>query len=106
MHDQSRGAHGSGSSRSGAAAEAVRLQPLSTVPLSEKHCIEAFRCAKSERVASFFVRECADLIAKRYCRVFVLPNPEDAAHVFGYYTLSPSILTRSRATGSDQKRIP
>jgi hypothetical protein len=106
MHDKSGGAHGSGSTGGGAVAEAVRLEPLSTVPLSEKHRIDAFRCDKSGRISSFFARECPELTAKRYCRVFVLPSPEDPTHIFGYYSLSPSILTRSRATGSDQKRIP
>jgi len=105
MHDQSGGAHGSGSSGGGAIAEAVRLEPLGTVLLSANHRIADFRCEKSERIAAFFSRECAEFIAKGYCRVFVLPNPDDHNHIFGYYTLSPSILTRSRVTGSDQRRV-
>jgi hypothetical protein len=33
-----------------------------------------------------------------------LPDPDDPTHIFGYYTLSPSLLTRGRVTGSDQRR--
>jgi hypothetical protein len=45
-------------------------------------------------------------MANNYCRVFILPNPDDHTEVWGFYSLSPSLLSRGTATGSDQKRVP
>jgi hypothetical protein len=61
---------------------------------------------KSGRVGGFFVSECPSLVEKNYCRVFVLPNPNDATEIWGFYSLSPSLLFRGAATGSDQKKVP
>jgi hypothetical protein len=46
------------------------------------------------------------LVPENYCRVFVLPNPDDANEIWGFYTLSPSALVRSRTSTRDQKKIP
>ncbi|UPK14705.1 hypothetical protein IVA93_16805 [Bradyrhizobium sp. 155] len=105
MHDESGGAHGSGSSGGSVVAEALRPEPLRTLPLSANHRVTDFRCERSARIAAFFSKECVEFIEKGYCRVFILPNPSDPTHILGYYTLSPSLLTRNRATGSDQKRV-
>jgi hypothetical protein len=106
MHDESGGADRSGTQRSGFAPEVVQIGPLQTVPLSEDHRIADFKCPQSERINGFFANECLELVKHRYCRVFILPNREDRTGVWGFYTLSPSLLLRDRATGSDQKRIP
>jgi hypothetical protein len=45
-------------------------------------------------------------VQANYCRVFVLPNPNDPTEIWGFYTLSPSGIARKHATGSDQKRLP
>src|ERR1700694_2033287 len=105
MHDQPGGAHGSGSSGSGAAAEAVRLEPLSTVLLSNSHRASDFRCKRSDRIGAFFGRECIEFVNKNYCRVFILPNPDDPTHIWGFYTLSMSLLLKDLVTGSDQHRV-
>src|SRR5260370_31343907 len=104
MHDKSGGAHGSGSSGSGAVAEAVRLEPLSTVRL-DNHLVADFRCARSERIAAFFGRQCIEFVNKKYCRVFVLPDPGVPARILGFYTLSMSLLLKDLVTNSDQRRV-
>lgn len=35
-----------------------------------------------------------------------MPGPDDPTEILGFYTLSPTELSRGEATGSDQKRIP
>jgi hypothetical protein len=52
------------------------------------------------------MKEWVPLLAHNYCKVFVLPNPGDATEIWGFYTLSPTCLPRTNASGSDQKRIP
>src|SRR5712671_5926147 len=89
------------------AAELVRQQEaLATVRLSACHRTADFVCAKSARVGAFFNNDCLHLIDHNYCRVFVLPNPDDPSEIWGFYTISPSLLSRGAATGSDQKRVP
>ena len=57
-------------------------------------------------MSSFFSEAYPKLEPHNYCRVFVLPDPNDETGIFGFYTLSPTALVRSRTTGSEQKRIP
>jgi GNAT superfamily N-acetyltransferase len=57
-------------------------------------------------VGSFFPEDYPELEPHNYCRVFVLPDPNDPTGIFGFYTLSPTALVRSRTSGSEQKRIP
>lgn len=104
MHDESGGADRRGAERGGPAPEAVRVEPLKTVHLSDSHRIADFRCAKSARINGFFGKDWPELLAHNYCRVFILPNPADATEVWGFYTLSPYYLVRPRTTRSDQDR--
>jgi hypothetical protein len=106
MPEETGGAERGEQAGSGIAQEAVRLEPLRTVLLNDNHRCDDFVCSKSERVTGFFAQERHVLVPQNYCRVFVLPNPADPTHVWGFYTLSPTALVRSRATGSEQKRIP
>lgn len=106
MHDESGRADRGGAGGGGTVAEAVPVERPQTVLLSHIHRTRDFRCAKSERIHKFFEEECPNLLGHNYCRVFVLPNPDDASEVWGFYSLSPSALARSRTTGSEQKRIP
>jgi hypothetical protein len=88
-------------------AEPVQQQePLRTVPLSATHRTADFVCGKSSRISAFFASDCPHLLQHNYCRVFVLSNPSDPDEVWGFYTISPSLLFRGAATGSDQKRVP
>jgi hypothetical protein len=105
MHGEGRGAYTGEPTRGGVAAEIV-WEPLRTVLLNDTHRCHDFVCSKSERVTKFFSNERHELVPQNYCRVFILPNPHDATHIWGFYTLAPGALVRSRATGSDQKRIP
>ena len=106
MHDESGGADRVGANGGGTASEVVQVALPQTVVLSENHKIADFRCSGSARINGFFQKECPELLAHRYCRVFILPNPADTSEVWGFYTLSPSLLARARTTGSEQKRIP
>jgi hypothetical protein len=38
--------------------------------------------------------------------VFILPNPSDRTQVWGFYTLSPSLIPRARTTRKHQSEIP
>jgi hypothetical protein len=82
------------------------IEPLRTVLLNDIHKCNDFICAKSERVTKFFAEERNILVPQNYCRVFILPNPDDPTHIFGFYTLSPSALVRSRTINREQRRIP
>lgn len=106
MHSESGGADRSGTQGSGANQEVVRVEPPKTVPLSDDHRIVDFQCAKNPRIQGFFADDWPDLRKHNYCRVFVFPNPNDPAQIWGYYTLSASALARGSATKQEQKRIP
>jgi hypothetical protein len=106
MHDEPGRAHAGQQAGGGDAAETIQQEPLATVRITDNHRTDAFACTKSERVGSFFKNDFSVLVPQNYCRVFVLPNPDDATEIWGFYTLSPTALIRNRATGSDQKRIP
>ncbi|MGH7813238.1 MAG: hypothetical protein ACREQI_04460 [Candidatus Binataceae bacterium] len=107
MHDESGGADRGGISGGGTDPKALpQVERPVTVPLSEIHRAADFRCARSARINGFFGKECSELLAHRYCRVFILPNPSDTSEIWGFYTLSASLFPRERTTGSEQKRIP
>src|SRR5216683_8285159 len=106
MHEESGKADRGKSAGGNVVAESVRQEPLATVALAASHRTADFVCGKSSRVSGFFANECPHWIQHNYCRVFVLPNPKDPDEIWGYYTISPSLLLRVAATGSDQRRIP
>jgi hypothetical protein len=107
MHEKPGGADRGKSAGSNVVAEPVQQQdPLATVPFSASHRTADFVCGRSSRIGAFFVNNCPQLIQHNYCRVFVLPNPNDPDEVWGFYTISPSLLFRGAATGSDQRRVP
>lgn len=106
MHDESRFADAGSTAGSSNAAVSHQEEPLATVPLAEHHRSSDFKCSKSQRINDFFAREWPAFAKNNYCRVFVLANPEDPTEIWGYYTLSPSLLLRSHSTGSDQKKVP
>jgi hypothetical protein len=93
-------AGGADASVAPAAAEAlvtVRLNP-------EIHRTKDFVCARSERVQGFFTNEYPRFVERNYCRVFVLTNPDDASHIWGFYTLSPGLVEKHQITKQHQKR--
>jgi hypothetical protein len=51
------------------------------------------------------VAECVEFVNKNYCRVFVLPDPDDPTRILGFYTLSMSLLLKDLITKSDQRRV-
>jgi hypothetical protein len=107
MHEGAGGTDRGQSAGSGIAAAIVQQQEaLATVRLSSCHRTADFVCAKSARVCAFFKDECPHFIEHNYCRVFILPNPDDPTEVWGFYTISPSLLFRGAATNSDQRRVP
>lgn len=106
MPEEAGGAERGEQAGSSIAQEAVRLEPLRTVPLNDNHRCADFVCSKSERVTGFFSRERHVLVPNNYCRVFILPNPDDPTHIWGFYTLSPSALARSMARNREQRSIP
>jgi hypothetical protein len=52
----------------------------------------------------FAAKERHVLVPNSYCKVFILPNPNDPTHIWGFYTLSPSLLVRGRSSTQEQKR--
>jgi hypothetical protein len=80
-------------------------EPLKTVPIRSDHRIADFRCAKSERVQNFFMRDMPRLIDHGYCRVLILPNPADPSGIWGYYTLSPAQLQPDDLTRTQRRRV-
>lgn len=106
MHQEPSVSNNGDSPSGGAAGAAISAQRVITVRLTEHHRVAEFCCSKSDRVQQFFSRECPALIAANYCRVFILASPADEGLIWGYYTLSPALIVRNEATGSDQKRIP
>jgi hypothetical protein len=89
------------------AATAAAEEALDTVPLQPGyHRVEQFTCSKSPRVQAFLRADPDRLIRSNYTKVFIYPNPDDACHVWAYYTLSAAVVER-RLTGSQlQKRLP
>jgi len=105
MPDESSGTDRGGTERGSPTSEAIRIEPLQTVLLSDSHRTADFRCANSKRINDFFGKECPEYCRRNYCRVFVLPNPKDPNEIWGYYTLSPSIILRDRMTRSDRDSL-
>jgi hypothetical protein len=107
MHNETGRADTGEQAGSAVAAEAVQEEPLASVPLSPAHRTGDWACNPAcLRVNSFFREDGPRLVQANYCRVFVLPNPNDPTEIWGFYTLSPSGIARKHATGSDQKRLP
>jgi hypothetical protein len=104
MHPEATEAHGIHSEGGGTPAELVEKEALETVALSDKHRTVDFKCSKSARVAGFFTAEARVLVPGNYCRVFVYENPDDPTEVWGYYTLSASLLFKENLSGSDEKK--
>jgi hypothetical protein len=67
--------------------------------------VNDFVCKRSERIHKFFEIDYPRLIEKNYCRVFVFPDPADATHIWGFYTLSPGLIEKSGVTTQHQKRV-
>lgn len=108
MSDESSGTDRGVTERGGTDQEVVRVEVAlpRTVPLSEIHRTADFRCAKSERIQGFFTNECPKFLAHNYCRVYVFPNPADPTQIWGYYTLSPSLLYRETMSNKERKDVP
>jgi hypothetical protein len=106
MHEQPAGADPGADPGGGTPPLPAEEEPLSTVPLAYFHRVADFRCKRSERINAFLVREAPEWVRLRYCRVFVLSNPDDPTEIWGYYTLSPTDLARAEAIGSHQKKLP
>lgn len=85
---------------------AEQAPALVTVPYKvDLHRGSDFLCCRSDRIQNFFKDECERLLEKNYCRVFVLPDPEDPSHIWGYYTLSPGLVEKGEVSTQDQKRV-
>jgi hypothetical protein len=77
---------------------------LITVPVDKRHQLDKFVCTQSERVSAFLLKE-AKVLVPNYCRLFIAPDPNDEATVWGYYTLSAALLSKQNLSGSDEKKI-
>jgi hypothetical protein len=80
--------------------------PLVGVELCERHATSKFCCSNSERVQSFLRGDCLDLIAKNYCRVFVVEDARESSRVLGYYSTSASVVIRNDLTNRHQRHAP
>jgi hypothetical protein len=101
MHSETAAADAIDLGGSGANPSPLSAEPLITVPLGEQHKTAEFVCAKSPRVAGFFAKEALVLVPGRYCRIFILPSPNDPTEIWGYYTLSAGILLRDNMSRKD-----
>ena len=107
MHEEAKGADASAptggcpTSRNGESAQA-----LETVKLSDQHLRDDFRCERSARVEGFLRFDKDRLVERNYAKVFVLPSPDDACRILGYYTLSATVFDKHGASTQHQKRIP
>jgi hypothetical protein len=82
-----------------------QVEGLVTVRLNPSvHRMNDFVCSRSGRIGGFFRDECPRFLEKNYCRVFVLPDPADPTHIWGFYTLSPGLVEKGRVSTQDQKR--
>jgi hypothetical protein len=95
MHDEPESAHGRAESGSTASTGASAEEAV-TVPLSPEHDVSGFRCKKSAMVQDFLPKFAASWVAARCSCVFVLPSPDDPKKIWGYYTLSASLIVPDR----------
>src|SRR6267143_5499409 len=79
--------------------------PLVTFALRDSHRKEEFRTAKSPEVERFLKEQAADLIRRNICRVFVLQNPDDENHVWGYYSLSAMQILREQMSNKHRSSL-
>lgn len=95
MHDKTKNnSLGDGGSSIANAGVQQAVPPLITFPLCDSHRVNDFCAAKSPAVEDFLKAKAADQIQRNFCRVFVLQNPDDATHIWGYYTLSAFQIER------------
>jgi hypothetical protein len=94
MHQESDGTVADDIERSGPASGIEAEAPLETVRLNPTHRTRDFSCAKSPRVTKFIREQAIRWVDRRYCGVFIYPNPDDPTEIWGYYTLSQYLLTR------------
>jgi hypothetical protein len=76
------------------------------VALDAAHRVSEFVCKRSARVTNFLRNDAASYVAANYSRVFILPDPNNAAVIWGYYTLSATSMPYAEMTGSQQKKVP
>jgi hypothetical protein len=85
--------HGKG--RGNAQSVSIEIEALITIRLDlSVHRVSDFSCARSPRIHGFFGNECPRFLARNYCRVFVLGDPDDPTRVLGFYTLSPGLVEK------------
>jgi hypothetical protein len=80
-------------------------EPFDTVALASRHNVAGFRCANSERVSNFLKDDYPKLAGVRFCRAFIYENPDDSSDVWGFYTLSASLIERASLSHTDRKRL-
>jgi hypothetical protein len=67
--------------------------------------VKDFVCKRSKRIHEFFEVDCPRLVERKFCRVFVWPDPADPTHIWGFYTLSPGLIEKAEVTTQHQKRV-
>ena len=79
-------------------------EPLATVRISEVHSNCRLPLREQRPRYRLFANEALLLVPGNYCRIFVLPSPDDPAQILGYDTFSASLLLNEQLSGSDEKR--
>lgn len=102
MHDSTASANTLAST--GTAPSEVAQEVIATVPLAANHAVGDFDCGRSERINSFIRSEFKRWVELNYCRIFILPSPDDPNAIWGYYTLSAALLIRNEISGQHQKK--
>jgi hypothetical protein len=86
---------------SGAGQEEGRIELL-----RDDHNVAEFTCAKSPYVQNYLRDSALRHHAGNYNRVYILPNPNNPTDVWGYYTLSASLISRKSLTREDGALSP
>jgi hypothetical protein len=87
-------------------ASSPDLSPLGTVALNPDHDVAGFVCSKSERVQGFMRDDARKFAGIGYSAVWVWPNPDNASEIWGYYTLSASVIERGELINRHEKKVP
>lgn len=94
MHDEAQAAVG-GTAAGHQENAGVEPQEVKTVPLRPDHDVAAFVLPKSatdQACREFLVHQASDFVTRRCSCVFVFENPKKPTQIWGFYSLSASLV--------------
>ncbi len=106
MHDEPKGADGSAQGGNQANTGIAPEDPLSTIPLSADHDVSGFLCTRSNNVKEFLTKTATNWVLARCSRVFIFPNPDNPKQIWGYYSLSASVIAPAALGPGHAGKLP